>query len=48
MAGDQRANAEKRPGRGVSGIHRLLRLNHRYKISAAMEMRNTSLRRVVS
>lgn len=48
MAGDQRANAEKRPRRGLAGIYRMLRWEHRYKISAATEMRNTSLRRVVS
>ena len=45
MARDQRANAEKRPRRGLAGIHRLLRLDHVARISSATELRKIGLRR---
>lgn len=45
MACDQRANAEKRPRRGLSGVHRLLRLHHEARISFATELRKIGLRR---
>ena len=48
LARDQRANAEKRPGKGLSGIHRLLRWDHQYRFSPAMELRKMSLRLAVS
>lgn len=44
MARDQRANAEKRPLRGLAGIHRLLRLDHVARISSATELRKIGLR----
>jgi hypothetical protein len=44
MARDQRANAEKRPRRGLAGIHRLLRLDHVARIIPATELRKMSLR----
>ena len=45
MARDQRANAEKRPRRGLAGIHRLLRFDHVARISSATELRKIGLRR---
>lgn len=45
VARDQRANAEKRPRRGLAGIHRLLRFDHVARISSATELRKIGLRR---
>ena len=42
-ARDQSANAEKRPRKGLAGIHRLLRWNHPAKISPATELRKINL-----
>jgi len=44
LARDQRANTEKRPGKGLAGIHRLLRWDHPLKIIPATELRKMSLR----
>jgi hypothetical protein len=44
MARDQRANAEKRPRKGLAGIYRLLRWDHPHKIIPATELRKMSLR----
>lgn len=44
LARDQRANTEKRPGKGLAGIYRLLRWDHPLKIIPAPELRKMSLR----
>lgn len=44
LAGDQRANTEKRPRKGLAGVDWLLRWDHPHKIIPATELRKMSLR----
>lgn len=44
MARDQRANAEKRPLRGLAGIHGLLRWDHQHKFRPVTKLCKVSLR----
>ncbi len=44
MARDQRANAEKRPLRGLAGIHGLLRWDHQHKFRPVTKLCKISLR----
>lgn len=43
MARDQRANAEKRPRKGLAGIHRSLGMDHTHKIRTATKLRKIIL-----